>query len=411
MKVFIFYSAHLEIEKDIQEREKLIEQIQAVDKRLNVRNGLLIGMLKGIIETGKGQNASVQTNLLITGGTEVKYQGITIHKRTTCNTWYARYRSNGKQHYVTARTQQMCYDKLKIALKQKSKTSQKSTTKPTFIEWYDKWLELFKKDVKEITKRDYSASLNYVKDIFNKPLDKITSIEIIELLNKITFERRRQKVYEILNDIFKRAKINEVIEKNPIEKIDKPKHKRINGQALTNQDEDNFETYLKIENLDMFLVCLYQGLRKGEMLALTINDFDFENKTLSINKSLNDKDEIDTTKNTHSVRVMPLFDKTLTLMQKYKNKTGRVFDYTYKQSAHLFEKFVKKYFAGKKYTAHSLRHTFVTKCQENNIPLHIIQKWVGHVKGSAVTSSVYTHTRESAELEFANIYNEKLNSN
>ena len=76
MKVFIFYSAHLEIEKDIQEREKLIEQIQAVDKRLNVRNGLLIGMLKGIIETGKGQNASVQTNLLITGGTEVKYQGI-----------------------------------------------------------------------------------------------------------------------------------------------------------------------------------------------------------------------------------------------------------------------------------------------------------------------------------------------
>lgn len=147
------------------------------------------------------------------------------------------------------------------------------------------------------------------------------------------------------------------------------------------------------------------------MLALTIEDFDFENKTLSINKSLNDKDEIDTTKNTHSVRVMPLFDKTIALMQKYKNKTGRVFNFTYKQSTHLFEKFVKKYFVGKKYTAHSLRHTFVTRCQENNIPLHIIQKWVGHVKGSAVTSSVYTHTREYAELEFANIYNEKLNSN
>lgn len=63
-------------------------------------------------------------------------------------------------------------------------------------------------------------------------------------------------------------------------------------------------------------------------------------------------------------------------------------------------------FRKKKYTLHSLRHTFITKCQEAGVPLHIIQRWVGHTIGSNVTNSVYTHSRELAELE--NI--EKINN-
>lgn len=340
----------------------------------------------------------------------MKYQGITIFKQKNCNSWYARYRHSGKQFFVSAKTQLECYYKLKQALKQKDKIKPKKDPKPTFIQWYNKWLELFKKDVKDITKKDYNYSLDYVKPIFNKELNKITSIEILELLNKITFERRKQKVYELLKDIFNRATTNEIIDKNPITKIDKPKHKKINGQAISNEDEKLFEKLLIQENLDCFLVCLYQGLRKGEMLALTIDDIDFKNKTLNINKAINEQNEIDTTKNEYSIRVMPLFDNTIKILEKYKNTKGRIFDITYKQSSRIFDKFIKTNFNGKKYTAHSLRHTFITRCQENNIPLHIIQKWVGHSKGSLITGSVYTHTRETAELKYADIFNEKLNS-
>lgn len=340
----------------------------------------------------------------------MKYNGISIIKHKTCNTWYARYRHNGKQFYVSANTQLECYNKLKKELKQISKTGQKSTDKPTFIEWYNKWLELFKNDIKEITKKDYTYSLEYIKPIFKKQLDKISSIEILELLNKIPFERRKQKVYELLNDIFNKATINEIISKNPVAKIDKPKHKKINGQAISNEDEILFEKLLIKENLDCFLVCLYQGLRKGEMLALTNKDIDFEKKTLNINKAINEQNEVGTTKNEYSVRIMPLFDNTIKILKKYKNKKGRIFDISYKNSSKIFDKFIKTYFSGKKYTAHSLRHTFITKCQENNIPVHIIQKWVGHSKGSLITNSVYTHTREKAELKYADIFNSKLNS-
>ena len=67
------------------------------------------------------------------------------------------------------------------------------------------------------------------------------------------------------------------------------------------------------------------------------------------------------------------------------------------------------------YTIKTLRFTFITKCQEANIPEHIIQKWVGHEIGSQVTKKVYTKVRQQAEVENINIYNKilnwKLNSN
>ena len=131
---------------------------------------------------------------------------------------------------------------------------------------------------------------------------------------------------------------------------------------------------------------------------------DIENKTLTINKNLNKDNQIDTTKNIYSNRVIPIFKKSLEILKKYKNVEGRIFNYTQRKCEKEFQKIIE--ILGTKYTIHSLRHTFITKCQEANIPLHIVQRWVGHNIGSKVTNTVYTHTRELAELE--NI--EKMNN-
>lgn len=384
------------------EKEKAPEQSQMLENLIENKSSMPIQF--EIIEKGEQQ--------------QMKYKGITIHKHKTCKTWYARYRDNGIQHYLSARTQQECYDKLKITLKkieQRNLKKLKEPTKPkepkvpksmSFIEWYNKWLELYKKDVKSGTLKDYKCSMNYLTEIFNKPMNQITSIDILEKLNQITFKRRKQLAYELLKSLFDKAFKNEIIQKNVMLVIDKPKHTKINGNALSNEDETKLEKILIEKNADMFLVCLYQGLRRGEMLALTIEDIDFEKKTLSINKSLNQKSKIDVTKNIYSNRVMPLFDKTLKILEKYKNVQGRIFDIGYITCERRFREIVQGVESKTKYTIHSLRHTFVTRCQEQNIPLHIIQRWVGHNIGSEVTSKVYTHTRERAELE--NI--EKMNN-
>ena len=363
----------------------------------------MTGLLKGILSQNKKAPQSEQIKL-INGGDELKYRGITIIKRKDCNTWCARYRKNGKQYYISARTQQDCYNKLKKALNRKTKNEtleykpkQKEPNGIIFNKWVAKWIELYKQNVKSGTLKEYQVCLNHLEELKNKPINKITSIDIIEQLNKIKGERTKQKVYEFANGVFNKAVLNELINKNPMQAIDKPKHIRVNGKALTNKDETKVEQILINKKMDMFLVCLYQGLRKGEMLALTSKDIDFENKTLSINKNLNKDNLIDTTKNIYSNRVVPLFDKTIQILEKYKNINGRIFNYTQRKCEKEFEKVINE--LGVKYTIHSLRHTFITKCQEKNIPLHIIQRWVGHNIGSKVTNTVYTHARELAELE------------
>ena len=407
---FLFYNASTENEKDIEYREELFQKIAEVDERIKNRTIIFSNLLFGLLNSQNEKSTS--SDLLITGGDNMKYQGITIHRHKTCKTWYARYRKNGKQCYVSAKTQQECYDKLKVALKQKSKQEVKRLAEPkkknvmTFIEWFEKWVKLYKQNVKEVTKTEYYRMLNYLKPIKNKNISEIKSLEIMELLNQIPFERTKQKVYEFISAVFNKALVNEIVTKNPMLIIEKPKHKRINGQALSNTDEAEFENVLLKNGYDLFLVCLYQGLRKGEMLALTIDDVNFEEKTLSITKSVNRFNQIDSTKNTYSNRVMPLFDKTAKILEKYKNTTGRIFNIAYQSCENKFNKIIDKFFPNKKYTIHSLRHTFITKCQELNIPLHIIQKWVGHVTGSLVTNQVYTHAREVAEVE--NI--EKINN-
>lgn len=357
------------------------------------------------------KNANQCERNLILGGVTMKYQGITITPRKNTKTWYARYRLNGKQISVSAKTQKECYIKLKQALKLKGRikhqTQQnKNSNCITLQEWFLKWLKLYKQNVKQNTLRDFNYSFNYLKRLHNKPLDTITPIEINEILSDIKFERRKQIVWELLHSLYEKAILNEITTKNPTNAIEKPKHKKTNGQAFTNEDELKLEKLLVEKELDIYLIGLYQGMRRGELLALTIEDIDFINKTIRINKGLNESNQLDTTKNEYSNRVVPLFDKTAKILAKYKNTSGRLFKMAYNTCGKNFQTLIKSNF-NKHYTMHSLRHTFITKCKEKNIPEHIIQSWVGHEIGSSVTREVYTHLRDNAELE--NI--KKMNQN
>lgn len=361
----------------------------------------------------KGVNASVknqeeQNSLFpkLIGEQTMKYKGITIKKRPNCNTWYARYRHNGQQFSVSAKTQKECYDKLKICLR-KLNNEKLSEDNLTFKTWYDTWLKTYKSGkVKVTTIEDYTASLKYLTNIFNLPLDKINDLIIHQTLNKIQFERRKQKVYELLKDIFNKAYLNNLIKKNIISTIDKPTHIRINGAALSLEDQIKLENCTD-QKYTLFKFCMFQGLRKGELLGLTIADIDLKNKTIEINKSFNENNEIDTTKNQSSIRKMPLFDKSLALLKNLDNKkTDRLFNFSARGAQKLWSKLCNLLKFTNKYTIHSLRHTFITNCQEKQIPMHIIQKWVGHTIGSKVTNTVYTHARDNAEKKAIEILND-----
>lgn len=350
-----------------------------------------------VIKTQKNENDFIESNEK--GEDEdMRFNNCTIRRAKGCKTWYTRKRIDGKQIYITAPTQQGVRERLKELI---NFTPKKKASGMTLHQWYNRWLELFKVGkVKQATLTDYEKTLKHISsDIWEQSIKTITSIQIIEMLKNIEYERTRQKVYELLNALFEKAVAHDLIKKNIMVLVDKPAHIREQGIAL------NFEQQQKLINAcnkykqtgDLYLVCLYQGLRIGEALGLTVTDLDFSNKTISINKSYNKSGKMDTTKNKQSIRIVPMFDNTIPILQKYLKAKYRIFDFSYNTSTKYLHKLTKE-IGLPNISLHDLRHTFITNCKNAGIPEHILQAWVGHQIGSTVTKTVYTHVTEDANL-------------
>ena len=328
----------------------------------------------------------------------MKIKGITIFKNKNCKTWYTRYRKDGKQYYISGKTQNEVAEKLRDKLNIIKKEKQVGIT---LNQWYLKWLDLYKiGKVKDATLVDYKSIIKHIpNEIIEKEIKNIKIDEIINLLNNIKAERQKQKVYELLKAIFDKAEVHKIIKDNIIKMIEKPKHKKEKGIALSQEEQKTFLNLCeksKYKNIYKFI--LYQGLRVSEALAITKNDINLKTKELTINKSFLQTNKISDCKNEQSNRTMPLFEPTIQLLNKIQiNDNDRIFKYTYK----TLQKDIKNIINNStlpNITIHDLRHSFITNCQNENIPEHIIQSWVGHEIGSKVTKSVYTHITKDANL-------------
>ena len=342
------------------------------------------------------------------GVDKMKYSNITIHKNKKCNTWYTRYRKDGKQYYISAKTQKECYEKLKSKINN-TKAEKTKEELYTLEKWYNKWLELFKLNkIKKNTLVDYKSMYKHLKEKFlKKDIKKISKIEILEQINNISGERQKQKVFTFLKDIFTKAFNYNIIKENIFNTLEKPKHIKKKGKCLTSEEQERFIKNCNTRERKLFLIILYQGLRRGEALALTYNDIDIENKIININKSKDDFNKINTPKNNYSKRQIPLFDITIKNIKDIiiEKSNNFIFSFNTKKAQNIFKEILKESNIDLSFRIHNLRHTFITNCKNLNIPEHIIQTWVGHQIGSKITSQVYTHSKQENLIENEKIIN------
>ncbi len=341
---------------------------------------------------------------------EMKFKNITIKKHNTKNLWYCRIRINGKQVYISSKNQLECLKKLKLAFKQKEENKPICIEKYTLQTWFYEWLDKYKiKGTKQVTIstiNDYKKLQKHFGDYADLALNSFNNIAIINLLNNIPYQRTKQKMFQLLKTLFCKAKINGLIKNDPTVDLERPQYKSQEKQILSEFEEDKFINECANNKFgDFFLICLYQGLRRGECLGITRKDIDFDNKTININKSINAGTKETNTKNKSSIRQIPIFDKTLLILEKYKNLDAeqRLFNVTPNVVEKYFKIITNK--LGVNITLHSLRHSFITSLVEKGIPEHIIQNLVGHSKDSKITKKVYTHVREKAFLDAINIIN------
>ena len=164
----------------------------------------------------------------------------------------------------------------------------------------------------------------------------------------------------------------------------------------------------------MFLC--FTGLRRGEMVALTPEDIDLNNRIINVNKSTyykNNQAIIKSTKN-GEIRQVPIFDIIYSgLIKRMNNKylfTG--IDKNKMCSEQCLKRKLEKTCkqVGYKFTYHQCRHTFITLMYNAGIDVKQAQKWSGH-KDINVLLNIYTHLEQKKNNENISKMNSYLNKN
>ena len=188
---------------------------------------------------------------------------------------------------------------------------------------------------------------------------------------------------------------------------------------MKNAKEMNFWTkdeYLKFSEVMMdkplsyyaFEMLYWCGIRLGELLALTAEDFDFKNQTVTISKSyqrIKNQDVITDPKTKKSNRTIKIPDFLCDEMQEYINMLydqkpdDRLFPISKSYLHHEMDRGVKA--TGlKRIRIHDLRHSHVSLLIELGFSAVAIADRVGHE--SIEITYRYAHLFPSKQAEMAN---------
>ncbi|MCM1440623.1 MAG: site-specific integrase [Roseburia sp.] len=280
-----------------------------------------------------------------------------------------------------------------------------SESKYTLFGWLDYWYTEFKEKANPPLSGN---GLYQIRNCIDKhikgnmrdiPLSELTALDCKEWISKISSSRMAVYAYDTLNDSLNCAVTYEEIKKNPLAKVQKPKHKREKKMPLTKEQEYNFLKYIRGSRLEnLFRFYLASGVRKAEALAIKWTDIDEQRGTLFVNG----------TKTETSKRYIPLFDSIRRILAKQPHLSEYVFPYADYTVKNAWRWLCKKH-EDINYTIHSLRHTFATRCYELRIADKVIQKWLGHSKVST-TQNIYIDVLADFEKAAVNtVNNAKVN--
>ena len=131
----------------------------------------------------------------------------------------------------------------------------------------------------------------------NIPIEKVTRKQIEDFLQeeRIKSNSTIKKDYRMLKYVYEYANYKLYLVKNlfeGIDRIEKPKSLKEDKDvvALTITEQNQLEYYLESHSSNyknIILLCLYTGMRIGEVLALNYNeDIDLDNKMIKVTKTL-----------------------------------------------------------------------------------------------------------------------------
>lgn len=269
----------------------------------------------------------------------------------------------------------------------------------TVFEWLDEWFTTYKAPklrTSGLIQLEVCIRKHIKGNMGDMPLQLLKAIDVQKCVNRIQSMRMRKYTYDIFCAALRQAFKLDYISVDIAAKTDRVTHQRVNGRALTVDEQTRFVKALDGNKYrSLFIFYLLTGARKEEALLVRWTDVDFKDKTL----------HIPGTKTISSNRTIPLFPQVAQLLAELPRDSEYVFpypDYSVKNTFRWLK--TKNKFT---FSIHSLRHTFATRCREANIKPEILQHWLGHRKTST-TMDIYAHVQADADKKELLKFNPKI---
>lgn len=265
-------------------------------------------------------------------------------------------------------------------------------------------------------------------------LPEITPAQIAALLLDIQSEGKAHstviKVYTILHSFFKMAYLGDMINRNPMDKVERPKPRKNEIKAdgplaYTPAEVQTIITSLEREPLKwqtLVHLLIDTGIRRGECCALQWKNIDFDTGAITIAGNLCYTSAkgvyLDTPKNGHT-RTVYAGGHTLALLrrlrteQSQKSISGYVFtreaspEPMHPQSPTRYLKKFSERYGVPDLHPHKLRHTFASIAITNGADVASVSEALGH-SDKAVTLRMYTHADQESISQAAQIVREAI---
>ena len=250
-----------------------------------------------------------------------------------------------------------------------------------------------------------------------------------------------RQAYIALGSMFKAAKENGLIEKHPMDgvRFDSPIKAVDEIHFLTVSEQKAFlEVAKHSHNYAQYALILETGLRTGEVIGLTWDAIDWENHTLTVNKTMEFRHKqhewrAGPPKTKKSYRTIPLTDTAYRILRdlyigreyrKEASELDKVLTYIDRRTAkqaelHMRDLVFINYRTGmpaknssydthlyklcdragiEHFCMHALRHTYATRAIESGMQPKVLQKLLGHAS-IKTTMDRYVHVTDDSMFQ------------
>lgn len=311
----------------------------------------------------------------------------------------------------------------------------------TFGEWARRWLKYKEADISASQYQSYEGYLKRLESLNGMRISEIKTYDIQEIIDalavenphtgKPTSKKTLGDVKITASQILRLAITNRVLDYNPADAVIIPKNApQSHRRALTKEEQGwILNTPHKMQLAAMIM--MYAGLRRGELLALTWQDINLADRTITINKAVEFRKGIPhikgSTKTNSGMRVVSipeilavyLSDQPKSSLLVFPSTTGQIVsESSWRVMWDDYLKEIDKRFGSPKvgkssiltishFTAHWLRHTYATMLYMAGVDVMTAKELLGHTD-IKTTLGIYTHLDTKFKIRSVDKLNDYL---